>query len=189
MQLGVYKGVIRDALAWYASADRPDPTQTFHRANLPRIGLDDEAVLATGVMSSMPLWLNAGDVVANLTFISGATAAVTPTNQWAALYSTAATPALLSQSPDGTTGAWAADTAKTFTLGTAQKVTSSGIYWVALMVAAATPPSLVGCVGAKPVLTGEGNLGQTSGSALTATAPATIVTPAFKRQVPLVIAN
>lgn len=188
-QLGAYKGVIRDALAWVSSADRPDPTQVFHRANLPRIGLDDETVLTSGVMVSVPLWLNAGDKVSNLTFWSGATAAGTPTNQWAALYSTAATPALLAQSADGTSGAWAADTAKTFALATAQVIATSGLYWAALMVAATTVPTLLGCSGAKPLLTGEGNLAQTSGSALTGTAPATIASPAFKRQVPLVVAT
>lgn len=187
-QLGVYKGVVRDALAWVSSSDRPDPTQTFHRANLPRVGLDDEAALTSGVMTSVALWLNAGDLISSLTFISGATAVGTPTNQFAALYSSAATPALLAQSADGTSGAWAADTAKTFTLATAQRILASGIYWAALSVTATAVPTLLGCGGAKPVLAGEGNLSQSSGSALTATAPATIVTPTFKRAVPLVIA-
>jgi hypothetical protein len=189
-QLGAYRGVVRDALAWMSSSDRPDPTQTFHRANLPRVGLDDVPAAATGVMVSVALWLNAGDTITSLTFISAGTAAGTPTNQFAALYSNAATPALLAQSADGTTGAWAADTAKTFTLAAPVKIATSGIYWAALSVTATTVPTLVGAsAGAKPVLTGEGNLAQTSGSALTATAPATIATPAFKRQVPLVIAQ
>lgn len=187
-QLGAYKGVVRDAIAWLSSSDRPDPTQVFHRCNLPRVGLDDEAALASGVMTSVALWLNAGDVITSLTFISGVTAAGVPTNQFAALYSNAATPALLGQSADGTSGAWAADTAKTFTLAAPVKIAASGIYWAALSVTATTVPTLLGCGGAKPVLAGEGNLAQSSGSALTATAPATIVTPAFKRAVPLVIA-
>jgi hypothetical protein len=189
-QLGAYKGVVRDALAFLSSSDRPDPTQVFHRCNLPRVGLDDVASAATGVMVSVALWLNAGDLVSSLTFISAGTAAGTPTNQFAALYSSAATPALLAQSADGTNSAWAADTAKTFTLASPVRIATSGIYWAALSVTATTVPTLVGSsAGAKPVLTGEGNLAQTSGSALTATAPATIATPAFKRQVPLVIAQ
>jgi hypothetical protein len=44
-------------------------------------------------------------------------------------------------------------------------------------------------VGAKPVVTGETNLAQTSGAALTTTAPATVASPAFQRATPLVVAT
>ncbi|MGW7198460.1 hypothetical protein [Streptomyces chryseus] len=185
--LGAYRGNVRDDLAWLNSGGRPDPGAVFHRANLPRVGLDDVAAAATGVMCSVALYLHDGDLVSNLTFISGATAAGSPTNYFAALYSGAG--ALLAQSADQLTAAWAADTAKTLALATPQRITKSGIYYAALSVTATTVPTLVGSVGAKPVLTGEGNLAQTSGSALTGSAPATIATPAFKRQVPLVIAT
>lgn len=182
--LGAYRGLIRDDLAHFNSAGRPN---VYHRANLPRIGLDDVAALATGVMTSADLWLNEGDLVTNLTFISGATAAGTPTAWWFALYDTAG--ALMAQTADQTTTAWAADTVKTVALATAQRITKSGLYKAAINVTATTVPTLVGTVGAKPVLTGEGNLAQTSGSGLTTTAPATIATPAFKRVVPLAIAT
>ncbi|WP_432164871.1 hypothetical protein [Streptomyces sp. bgisy031] len=185
--LGTFKGNPRNDLGWLNSAGRPDPEAVFHRANLPRVGLDDVAAAASGVMCSVALYLQDGDLISNLTFVSGATAGATLTNQFAALYSGAG--ALLSQSADRTSEAWAADTAKTFGLGTTQRITKSGIYYAGLSVAAATVPTLVGSVGAKPFLTGEGNLSQTSGSGLTATAPATIATPAYKRHVPLVIAT
>ncbi|MFM9602685.1 hypothetical protein [Streptomyces turgidiscabies] len=181
---GAYRGIARDDLAYLNSAGRPN---VFHRANLPRVGLDDVTALATGVMTSADLWLNEGDLVTSLTFMSAGTAAGTPTAYWFALYDTAG--ALLSQTADQTTTAWAADTVKTLALGTAQRITKSGLYKAAINVTATTPPTLVGTVGAKPVLSGEGNLSQTSGSGLTTTAPATIATPAFKRQVPLVIAT
>jgi len=185
--LGTFKGNPRNDLGWLNSAGRPDPDVTFHRTNLPRVGLDDVPAAATGVMCSVALYLQDGDLIANLTFVSAGTAAGTPTNYFAALYSGAG--ALLAQSADQLTAAWAADTAKTFALATAQRITKSGIYYAALSVTATTVPTLVGSLGAKPVLTGEGNLSQTSGSGLTATAPATIATPAFKRHVPLVIAT
>ncbi|MGW4648046.1 hypothetical protein [Kitasatospora sp. NPDC004289] len=183
--LGAFRGNVRDDLSWLNTAGRPDPTQTFYRANLARVGLDDTAALTTQVMTSVPVYLYEGDLVTNLTFISGGTAAGTPTNYWAALYSPAG--ALLSQSADKTSTAWAADTAVTFALGTAQRITKSGIYYAAIQVKATTVPTLVGTQTAKPVLSGEGNLAQTSGSSLTATAPATIATPAFQRACPLVI--
>lgn len=182
--LGAFRGNIRDDLGWVNTAGRPD---VFHRANLPRVGLDDVAALATGVMTSVDLWLNEGDLVTNLSFVSAGTAAGTPTNYWFALYDPSL--ALLGQTADQTTTAWAADTVKTLPLATAYRATRSGRYKAGINVTATTPPTLVGSVGAKPILTGEGNLSQTSGSGLTTTAPATIATPAFKRQVPLVIAS
>jgi hypothetical protein len=53
-------------------------------------------------MTSVAIPLEVGDVVTNLTFLSGATAAGTPTNYWFALYDTSATPALIAQSADQT---------------------------------------------------------------------------------------
>ncbi|MEC3977898.1 hypothetical protein [Amycolatopsis sp. H20-H5] len=188
-QLGTYKGVVRDGIGWLNSADRPDPTQVFHRANLPRVGLDDEAALSSGVMTAVAVWLNAGDLVTSLSFISGGTALAGGTNHWFALYSNAATPGLLAQSAPQGAAAWAADTAKTLGLAVPQRIASSGIYWAACMVAAATVPTLVGTIGAKPVLGGEGNLAVTSGSALAALAAATLAAPTFNRTVPLAIAS
>jgi hypothetical protein len=184
---GAYRGNVRDDLGWLNTAGRPDPTQTFHRANLPRVGLSDVGALTSAVMTSAALYLVEGDVVSNLTFISAGTAAATPTHYWAALYDPAG--ALLSQSADKTSTAWGADTAVTFALGAAQTITKSGMYYAALCVVAGTVPTLVGCAAAKPVLTGEVNLAETSGSGLTDTAPATISSPAFKRACPLVIAT
>lgn len=183
--LGGYRGVIPDALAFFGAAMPVDPNVTFYRSNLPRVLLDDKAdALTTQVLTSVPIWLQAGDLVTSISAISGATAAGTPTNYFFALYSAAG--ALLAQTADQLTAAWAADTVKTIALATAQKIPFSGVYFVALMVKATTVPSLVGTIGAKGIIAGEGNIAQTSGSGLTGTAPATLVTPAFQHSVPLV---
>lgn len=188
--LGVFQGLPRDVLGQYNSAPPVDPTQTFYRANMNRFPLDDVAeALSTGVMTAVPLWLRAGDKVTNLSFLSGATAAATLTHWWFALYSAAATPALLAQTADQVSAAWAADTWKTLALSAPVTISASGIYYAACMVAATTVPSLMGARGAKPLVTGEGALGQTSGSALTATATATLASPAAARQLPLVVAT
>lgn len=190
--LGLQNRNTRDAVGYLNAADPADP-DTFFRRNLPRTGLADSAgdsghvALATGVMTSVPIPLAAGDLVTNLTFISGATAAGTPTAYWFALFSMDATPALLAQTADQTTTAWAANTVKTLALATAQRIVKTGLYYAACMVTATTPPSLIGTVGAKPVVTGERNLSQSSGSGLTTTAPATIATPTVKTFVPLVV--
>ncbi|MES2211209.1 MAG: hypothetical protein V4515_13675 [Chloroflexota bacterium] len=191
-QLGLFTGNIRDALApWDAAL--PSSPSTFYRANQPRLGLYDDASdtgsvsLTTQVMTSVPIKLAAGDIITNISFVSGATAAGTPTNWWFALYSSAATPALLAQTADQLTGAWAAFTVQTKALATAQTISSTGIYWAAIMVKATTVPTLLGSLGVKPIVTGERNLSQSSGAALTTTAPATIATPTVKNFVPYVV--
>ncbi|MFB7908117.1 hypothetical protein ACFC1T_16930 [Kitasatospora sp. NPDC056076] len=193
--MGRYVGIVRDELSYASDVVRQelggaDPGAAFYRCNMPRLlAAADTGALTTQVMTSVPIYLRKGDVVTSLTFRSGATAASAPTNQWAALYSSAATPALLSQSADATTAAWGATTNKAFALASPVTITADGWYWAALMVKATTPPSLVGVstTAAAGIVTGEKNLAQTSGSALTGTAPATIATPTAVATVPLVI--
>jgi hypothetical protein len=142
---------------------------------------DVAAALTTQVMTSVALFLEVGEKVTNLSFLSGATAAGTPTNWWFALYDTSATPALIAQTADQTSGAWAADTIKTLALSTAYTATATGIYYAACMVKATTVPSLICKVAARAAVNGSllssKVLAQTSGSSLTATAPATIASP------------
>jgi hypothetical protein len=165
------------------------------RANLDRRTLvTDTAALTTAVMKSVALPLEVGDVVTNLTFLSGATAAGTPLNWWFALYDTSATPALIAQSADQATAAWAANTAKTLALSAAYTVTTAGIYYAAVMVKATTPPSLAGitlenAAAAGAIVSGQVVLAQTSGSALTDTAPATIASPTTVASIPYVVAT
>lgn len=191
MEAGQFKGIVRDALGHLNSVPQIDPVQTFHRKNLNRVGLIDlgTATLTTQVMRSAPMWFSAGDLVSNLTFCSGATALATATNWWFALFSAAATPALLAQSADQTNTAWGANTAMTLALATAQKINNGGIYYVAVMVKAATVPSLLGTLAAPAVVTGEANIGQTSGTGLTTTAPSTIASPTASQLVPYCVAT
>jgi len=191
-QLGLFGGNVRDALVpWDVAA--PSSPSTFYRTNLPRFGLYDSAsdsghvALTTQVMTAVRIKLAAGDVITNVSYFVGATAAGTPTNSWVALYSNAATPALLAQSADATSGALAASTKQTIALATAQTITKTDFYWVAIMSKATTVPSLLGALGVPPIVTGEANMAVTSGSALTTTAPATLATPTVSRFVPYVV--
>lgn len=192
--LGVLDVNPRDVLGYLATA-RPASPDLFFRRNLPRIGLTDSggdtghAALATGVATAVPIALAAGDVISNISVCSGQTAAGVPTNQWAALYSSAGTPALISQSVDRTTEAWAANTWRTFALAAAYTVVKAGVFWVSVMVAATTPPSLLGAIAGKALLTGERRLSQSHGSALTGTAPATIASGTEKTFAPLVVVS
>jgi len=163
------------------------------RYNLSRrVATSDAAALTTQVMTSVAVNLQAGDIVTSLAFRSGATAAGTPTNWWFALYSPAGV--LLAQTADQTTTAWAADTVKDVALATAQTVAVSGLYYAAVMVKATTVPTLVGLtLGRAGVSTGflstDKVLSQTSGAALTTTAPGTIATPTAIAACPLVAAH
>ncbi len=163
------------------------------RQNMSRtaIATDITAALSTGVMLSVALPLQAGDIVTKLTFKSGATAAGTPTHWWFALYDPLGN--LLGQTADQLTAAWAADTTMDLPLTTPYQVggqagqlppnyAGPGAYRAAVMVAATTPPSLVGLTLARAavstgIYTTDRVLAQTSGSTLTTTAPATIASP------------
>lgn len=193
-QLGLYGGNTRDALG-YMNVAAPASSSTFFRANQPRIGVYDSVsdagsvALTTQVMTAVPIFLAATDVITSVSFFVGTTAAGTPTNWWAGLYDTAATPNLLAQSADQLTAAMAAFTKMTVALATPQTLSKSGVYWVAIMVKATTVPTLLGSLGVPPIITGERNLAVTSGSALTGTAPATLATPTVQRFVPYVVLN
>jgi len=192
---GRYLGIVRDELSYASDVVRQhlagaDPGAAFYRSNMRRLdAVADTGALTTQVMTSVPVYLRKGDIVTSITARSGATAAGTPTNYWFALYSSAATPALLGQSADQLTAAWAATTNKTLALASPVTITADGWYWVGIMVKATTPPSLVGVstTASAGIVTGEKNLAQTSGSALVGTAPATIATPTAAATVPLVI--
>lgn len=149
----------------------------------------DLSALTTAVMLSVAVPIQTGELITSITFKSGATAAGTPTNYWFALYSAAG--ALLSQSADQTNTAWAANTVKTLNLAEAQRVSAAGVCYAAIMVKATTPPTLighsVGIAGAAASILSSKVLAQTSGSALTDTAPATIATPTTVANVPFVI--
>lgn len=183
-ELGGFIGNPRDALAYLNPALAPDAT-AFHRRNLPRLPIDDRLdALATGVLTSVPISLQAGDTVTSLSFVAGATAGATMTHWWLALYDP--TGALLGQSADQTSGAIPAGAVKTLALTAPVKIPKTGTYRVGIMVAATTVPSLLGCVAAPAVIAGEPVLAEASGSALTTTAPATIASPAAQRALPLV---
>jgi hypothetical protein len=170
-----------------------NPTGLF-RANLRRTECGGNlAALTTAVMTAVAIYLEAGDTVTNLTFCSATTAAGTPVNCWYALYSTEATPVLRGQTADQLTAAWAANTPLTLPLATPYVILTTGIHYAAIMVKATTVPTLLGASlnanAATAVVTGQKVLANTSGSALTGTAPGTIATPTTIATVPYCVAT
>lgn len=167
------------------------PVNSTYVESVPRYLVSGNlSALTTQVMTSVAVPLQAGDLITNITFKSATTAAGTPTNYWFALYSNASTPALLAQTADQTSTAWAANTTKTLALATAQLISVTGIYYASVMVKATTTPTLAGAAAlhhadlSTGLLTTEKVLAVTSGSALTTTAPATIATPTAVTTIP-----
>lgn len=105
--------------------------------------MSDQALLSSGRLNLVGLYLTAGASISNITFMSGGTPAGTPTNQWFAIYSSAL--GKLAVTADDTTTAWAASATKTLAVASGPYVVpSSGFYYLGICVVAATPPSLAG---------------------------------------------
>lgn len=159
------------------------PSNSTFQETVPRfLAGTDNAIAATGVCHATAIPLQAGDVVSSITFVTGGTAAATPTAGFVALYSSAATPALLAQSADFGSTARAANTAYTVALATPQVIVTPGIYYVSISFTAGTVPTLRGVTVGNAVVAGALGvsakvLAQTHGSTVGAVAPATIATP------------
>jgi len=157
------------------------PVNGLFSESVPRYEVvADNAIGATGVVHSTAVPLQVGEVVTNITFVTGATAAATPTAGFVALYSPAGV--LLGQSADFGSTARAANTAFTIPLAAPRMATVEGMYYVAISFTAGTVPTLRGVAVGNAVVNGALGLGarvlaQTHGSAVGAVAPATIATP------------
>lgn len=166
-----------------------------YRESCPRDQSFNNAVpiAAAGVMYHVAIVCLAGDVITNITMRSGGTAAVGPTNWWFALYSSAATPALLSQTADQLTTPITQQTNFTIALAAPQTIPTTGVYYGCVMVAAsgAIPTfngktSLSNGTMSNGILTGQKRLAGFSGSGLTGTAPGTIASPTTTSSIPYV---
>ena len=174
----------------FAKNGSPNPATFRDTLRRTEITTDVAAALTTQIMLGAGIALAAGDVVTKVGFAVGATAAITPTNAWVALYDVNGN--LLAQSADSTNTAIPASTKYEQSLSAVQNITVSGLYIVALMVKAGTVPSLLSNVSPlAAAVNGPCNAGTvqkqiaaTSGSALTATAPATWAAPTVSLNIP-----
>ena len=96
----------------------------------------------TGVVHLHGIYLPKGVTITTITFVSGVTAAVTPTNQWFALCNSSRT--VLRVTANDTTTAWNASTAKPLNLTSTYTTTYSGLHYLACCVTAGTVPSFRG---------------------------------------------
>lgn len=240
--------------------------ETVHRAYAAQGSLTTGT---TGVMYSVAVVLYAGDVISKICMRSGSTALGTGTHWWFALYDTQSTSALISQTADMQSSAWAGTTVQDLFIGTTRAdgaitsgsptftsatgtfsagdigkaitvssagasatlplittisavgsttsitlaanagttassaqytyavpytVPTSGVYYIGQMVAASQLPTITGISSvSNPVaagfITGQKQLGQTSGSALVGAAPSTIASAATSGSIIYAIAH
>jgi parallel beta-helix repeat protein len=113
-----------------------------------RLRLGTSSTPTSGTLYLVPIWLPKGLVVSNITFVSGGTAAVTPTNWWFTLHNSSKV--ALARTADQTTSAWAANTVMTkaiaqATAGTASSYTTTyaGLHYLGVMIKATTVPTLI----------------------------------------------
>lgn len=192
--LGRYPRVVPDSPAFdlpYNALPGVDQ-DAFVRSNIPAWAcVTDLAATATGVAIGTRVFLRKGDVVTNLSFVSGNTAAGTPTNWWHALYDPDGV--LLAQTADQLTAAWAANTAKKLALSSPVTIAKDGWYIVATAMTATTVQTLIGnapiVTASGAVHTGSKPLGFTFGSAVVGVAPATTGTQTAVAKCPLAIVS
>lgn len=140
-------------------------------------------VLTSGTLRLVGIALPSGLLVSTITFLSGTTAAVLPTNQWFVLLD--GSRLMLGVTGDDTTTAWGANATKTLTLAAAHRTTYAGLHYVGLMVAATTVPTLIGVSSTSvvtalvPMVAGQADTGMTTPPAAPFTAAAFSATSAM----------
>lgn len=165
----------------------------FVRSNIPAWACtSDLAATATSVAIGTRIFLRKGDVITNITFVSGNTAENTPTHRAHALYDPDGN--LLAQTADQLTAAWAANTALKLALSAPVTIPADGWYIVATTTTATTTVNtLIGCApivtASGAVHTGSKPLGFTFGSALAGVFPATTGAMTAVAKCPLAIVS
>jgi hypothetical protein len=97
---------------------------------------------ASGVVHLHGIYLPKGVTITTITFVSGATAAVTPTNQWFALCDSSRT--ALRVTANDSSNAWGTSTVKSLNLTSTFTTTYSGLHYLACCVTAGTVPTFRG---------------------------------------------
>lgn len=166
-------------------------------AEWPALGnWTDGALAATGVGAAVAVPVEVGDTFTKVSLLVGAAAEGTGTHAFVALYSGIAVPALLAQSTDltGATAVGPVNARFDFTLASAVTVTQAnapgGFIYASIAVTATTVPtvataSIPTAIGYQWYTAGPLFLAATHGSALNATAAATIASPAAKAVAPI----
>lgn len=136
----------------------------------PRLFVNGTTSPVSGTMRMSPIWLPAGALITSISMFSGATALVSGSNQWFALFNSSR--ALLRQTVDDGATAWGAGAKKTLALTSTFTTTYTGLHYIGVNIVAATTPTLLSFSGGGFASCSEPPiLGGPSSSGLTTTAP------------------
>jgi len=133
-------------------------------------------ILSSGRLHLVAIPIASGVTVSNIVFMTGTTAASSPTNQWFGLFDQ--NRICLALTANATTAAWAANAVKSLALTSPFVTTYSGLHYLGVMVAATTVPTLTGTASTAqanaiaPIQAGTSNTGQTTPPGLPFTASA-----------------
>ncbi len=134
----------------------------------------NQNILTSGRLYLVAIYLPKDFTVSYIMFLSSSTGAVTPTNQWFALYDKDYNKLGVTTN-DGAT-AWGANSTKTLAMAAPYKTTYAGVHYLGICVTAATVPTMNG-IGSMsslsnlvPRLTSQNDAGLTDPS----TAPAVV---------------
>lgn len=150
------------------------PPQGALAETLPRQLVGTTLSLTSGQMKLAACRLVGGLTYTSVSFFTGGTALVGGTHQLFGIYddglgSSSGTPlALLRSTVDDTNTAWAANSLKTLALTSTYTAVRTGLHYIAVLVAAGTPPNLVGLAGISNLNTLPPIAVGSSGAALTA---------------------
>lgn len=148
------------------------PTGSF-TCNLdrPSVNMANNAVLVSGrIQLAGGIVVAAGQTVTSISFLTGTTAATSPTHQWFCL--TDQNGNILGKTTDDTNHAWGANSVKTLALSTPWTPTTDTAVNIGIVITASTVPSLVGATSATstnnltPIIAGSGDTGLTGPSSL-----------------------
>lgn len=187
--LGELLGLLASAAAGQSAQGTTDlSSANTVSANISRTGIASGAVaLTSGTLQLEAVYLTKGQVINNINWISGTTAAVTPTHEWGVIANSARV--VLATTNDLLTAAIGSFVNVSWPLTTPAPgpltITTTGIYYVGILVVAGTTPSMSGSVNSSatpaslpPILSGTSNTGLAAGplavgttlTAITATA-------------------
>lgn len=118
------------------------PTNAIENFSRATNSFASAGVLSSGIVSLTAIALPANFLVTSISFCSSATAASTPTHWWFSLCNSSYV--TLRSTADQLTAAWAANTEKIVNLSSTFTTTYEGLYYLAIMMTASTPVSLLG---------------------------------------------
>lgn len=186
---GLYRRNVYDinAIENYLDPASPD---TMCRRTMSRKDINSGAGVTlptTGKLCVVKCTLEAGDLVTSLSFVSGTTAGATMTAWWLALYTGKGV--LMAQTADQVAAAIGASTVFTKALATAQRIKESGDYYLGLMIAASTIPTVLGTPIAPAIATGESTVAFETTTTYTTQAPATLPALTARTDTPYLLAT